>query len=114
MNQDLARAEAVVGILKDWADSMKGRGNRLGYPAKSCGFQSGYVSATFEEMCRTADIERNRIVDTCIDDLASPAHKAAIYSRYLAAVFRMRDYENALAQAHVELMQAFTKKGVLW
>ena len=110
---ELSQVEAVIGILMDWADWQRGEGNRLGYPSRSSGFQSGYVSSTFDEMCRVADIYRCKIVDTCIDDLESPAQKAAIYHRYVFAVFRMRNYEDTLAEAHVELMQAFKRKGVL-
>lgn len=113
IDHERARAEAVIGILLDWAKWQQGYSVRLGYPPKSCGLQSGYVSASFDEMCDSADRQRNEIVDSCITDLP-PAQNAAIYRRYLAAVFRMRDYEGALAQAHVTLSGAFVKKGVLW
>jgi hypothetical protein len=108
-----ARADAVVGILLDWADSMKGHNLRLGYPATSAGFSQCCASSTFDEMCKQADSIRNAVVSACVDDL-EPAQNAAIYHRYLAAVYRMRNYEDTLAEAHVALMDAFGKKGVLW
>ena len=110
---DLARAEVVIGILMDWAHWMKGFEGNQGYPSKSAGFTSGYVSATFEDMCETADALRNQVVDSCIDDLA-PNLKAAIYHKYLAAVYRMRDLEGSMMAAHVEMAIKLKAKGVLW
>lgn len=109
-----ARAEAVIGILIDWARWQQGYAPRLGYPPKSCGLQSGNQSASSDDWSAAEDRRRNEIVDRCIDDLETPAHKAAIHHRYLAAVFRMRDYEDSLAEAHVILMDVFQVKGVLW
>lgn len=114
IDHERARAEAVIGILIDWAKWQHGYSIRLGYPPKSCGLQSGYVSASFDDMCEASDRQRNEIVEACIDDLPTPAHKAAIHRRYLAAVFRMRDYETTLAEAHIKLQTAFQSKGILY
>lgn len=108
-----ARADAVRRLLEDWAEWQKGYRARLGYSPKSAGLQSGYAPRTFDEMCDTADIQRNEIVDQCVDDLA-PAQNAAIYHRYLASVFRMRDYEGSLLTAHETLERVFRSKGILW
>lgn len=114
METDRARADAVIGILIDWARWQHGYAPRLGYPPKSAGMQSGNQSGSSDDWSAAEDKRRNEIVDRCIDDLATPAHKAAIHHRYLASVFRMRDYENALAEAHLILMGVFQAKGVLW
>lgn len=111
--RDDDRAKAVVGMLSEWADWMRGDEAGRGYPRKSAMLQSGYVSSTFEDLCDLADAQRCRIVDACIDDLP-PNQRAAIYRCYLASVFRMRDYEGSLIAAHGALDVAFRKKGVLW
>lgn len=109
-----AKADAVVGILIDWSDWMKGyEGIGKGYPKRSIGLQSGYCSSTFEDMCDSADAIRNQVVDSCIDDLA-PDQSAAIYRQYLAAVFRMRDFASSLIAAHEALALSLRRKGVLW
>ena len=114
--QDRARRDAVIGILIDWATWHRGYFLRLGYPGHSCGFCGGrtVTEDTASDDNAAADKTRNEIVDRCIDDLANPAHKAAINRCYLSAVYRMRDYDQALAEAHAALMVAFQKKGVLY
>lgn len=111
-----ARADAVIGLLTDWASWQQGYRVRLGYPPKSCGFSGGrsVTDDTASDDNAAADQTRNEIVDRCIDDLGIPAHKAAIHHRYLHAVYRMRDYGQALAEAHEQLAQQFRVKGVLW
>lgn len=111
--RDLARMEAVVGILTDWANWMKGYSPNLGYPSHSMMLSSGGNSSTFEDMCDAADAQRNHAVDSCVDDLP-PNQKAAIYHRYLAAVFRLRDYEGSLVSAHEALDVSLRGKGMMW
>lgn len=111
--RDLARLEAVVGILTEWAAWMQGYSPRLGYPNHSAMLSSGGNSDTFEDMCDAADAQRNQSVDSCVDDLP-PNQKAAVYRRYLAAVFRMRDYEGSLVSAHVALEISLRRKGMMW
>jgi hypothetical protein len=110
-----ARADAVIGLLEEWAAWQNGYKVRLGYPPKSAGFGGG--RAVTDESSgadnAAADLARCEIVDRCIDDLAD-AFRAAIHHRYLAAVFRMRDYAGSLAEAHVLLSESFRRKGVLW
>jgi hypothetical protein len=53
-----------------------------------------------------------RVVDSCVDDLP-PNQSAAIHHCYLSAVFRMRDYPQALADAHTTLFITLRRKGVL-
>lgn len=108
-----ARAEAVVRLLLDWADWMKGYHTKLGFGTKSAGLQSGFVSASFDEMCEQADYQRNEIVDSCVNDLP-PNQSAAIHHRYCASVYRMRDYEGSLLDAHERLTVTLRSKGVLW
>lgn len=109
---DLALADAVVGILTDWASWMKGYSAKTGYPKRAAGF-SGTGCSSFEDMCDEADGHRNLVVDTCINDLP-PNQNAAIHHRYLSAVYRMSDYEGSLAQAHESLTGMFRVKGMMY
>ena len=111
--RDMARLEAVVGILTEWAAWMQGYSPRLGYPTHAAMLSTGGNSSTFDNMCDAADAQRNQAVDSCVDDLP-PNQKAAIYRRYLAAVFRMRDYESSLMAAHEALEVSLRRKGMLW
>ena len=111
---DLAKMEAVIGHLSDWADWLKGYRVRLGYSPKSAGFQSGgVVSEESSDDYSGIDQTRYEMIDACVDDL-SCIHRAAIHRRYLSSVYRMRDYEQMLLEAHEILLSAFRKKGVIW
>lgn len=112
--KERARMDSAIGLLLDWADWQKGYSLKLGYPGRSAGISSGYVSQTFDEMCESADGERNRIVDSCVDELHPAPLKAAILKRYLKLTVEIRDYEHSLSEAHDVLMVAFKKKGVMW
>lgn len=101
-------------LLEEWADWQKGYRVRIGYPGRSAGFcAGGYVSRTFDEMCEDSDRDISALVDAAINDLV-PVQSAAIYRRYLGALFRSVrvPYETALIDAHIALMASLPKKGV--
>lgn len=111
------QAEAIHGMLVEWANWSRGYRMRIGYPQKSPGFDPGGGAVTAESSGHQYDdvlADRCTIVDRCIDDLPTQAQRAAIHRRYLSAVYRMRDYELALAGAMEALLVAFSRKGVLW
>lgn len=110
-----ARTDAVVGLLQDWATWQKGFRVRVGYPPRSAGFCSGgsVSDDSAEHSYEASDNARCEVVDACVTDLA-PNQNAAIYHRYCASVFRMRDYGESLLAAHVVLDRAFRAKGILW
>lgn len=108
-----ARADAVVRILLDWADWQRGYRMRLGYAPKSAGFQSGGSVADSDPDYSAVDQARYEIVDTCVDELP-PDQRSAIHHRYLCAVYRMRDYDQSLLNAHEALQVAFVRKGAMW
>jgi hypothetical protein len=111
---ELQRLERLVMLLTDWADWMKGYRMRIGWPARSVGMESGYVSKSFDDMADDADAEMYRLIDTAVEDLeAGP--KAALYKRYgVAAVFRFPrgNYETLLIESHEQLLTTLPKKGV--
>jgi hypothetical protein len=115
--QAVSKANAVSGILVEWADWSKGYRMRIGYPSKSAGFEPGggvVTRETSEHQYDDVAADRCRIVDRCIDDLPVKAQSAAIHRCYLSAVYRLRDYEQTLRDAHEALETAFRRKGVLW
>ena len=114
MNEMQRSVQAVVRLMEDWADWQRGYRLKLGYPTKSAGIESGGGSASFDDLCDESDAEVMRKVDACVNDLP-PIHRAAVCKRYgIAAVFRFprQNYEDALCEAHVALMAAFSKKGI--
>ena len=113
----LTRAQKVVNMLKEWADWQRGYRMRLGYPKRSPGFATGggvVTRDTSDEQADDAAHHRGEIIDRCVDDLREPAQRAAIHHCYLHAVFRMRDYDTSLLDAHAALDTAFRRKGILW
>lgn len=115
MNNDLQRAlESIILELTDWAKWQKGYSLKLGFPSKSVGLESGYVSHTFDELCEQADHSRMQIVDCAVNDLESPAQKAAIHHRYLGTVVRFprNNLPHLLLEAHLEIMKNMRKRGI--
>jgi len=113
----LARTQKVVNMLKEWADWQRGYRMRIGYPERSPGFATGggvVTRDTSDEQADDAANQRCDIIDRCVDDLREPAQRAAIHHCYLHSVFRMRDYDVALLDAHAALDVAFRRKGILW
>jgi hypothetical protein len=111
-----AQVDKVVSILEDWARWQQAYSVFLGAPRRSLGFDLGGSAVTAEsgEQNREVDDrERCKIVDACVDSLEVPAQRAAIHRRYLSAVYRMRDYEQALCADHEALLVAFLDKRLL-
>lgn len=113
-NTDMERiVDLVVNELKDWAHWMRKdtESRHLGYPSRSAGMSSGYVSKTFDEMCEYIDIERVLIINALVCDLV-PAQSAAIHHRYLGTVvqFPRNNLPDLLAQAHLEIYEGMKRK----
>ena len=115
--QAVGKENAVSGILVEWANWSKAYRMPLGYPSRSAVFETGggvVTKETSEHQYDDVAADRCRIVDRCIDDLPVKAQIAAIHRCYLSAVYRLRDYEQTLLDAHEALETAFRRKGVLW
>lgn len=105
--------DALVLLMTDWAAWQKGYRIKLGYPTHSAGMGGGGLQS-FEDMCEAVDSETMRIVDGVVQEDLTPIERAAILRRYgVAAVFRFRDYEGTLQQAHERLMALLPKKGCI-
>lgn len=111
---DLDKYERLIIVMKDWADWVQGYRMNIGYPSKSVGMESGYVSASFDDMLDSAEHEMCRLIDAAVDDLPV-THKAAVNRCYgLCAAFRFPrlNYGNLLIEAHETLARTLPKKGV--
>jgi len=111
-----AQVDKVVSILEDWARWQREYSVFLGAPRRSLGFDLGGSAVTAESGEQNREVDdrdRWRVVDACIDSLKVPAQRAAIHRRYLSAVYRMRDYEQALCAAHEALLVEFLDKRLL-
>jgi hypothetical protein len=107
------RVDALVQIMQEWARWQAGYRMQLGYPSHSAGMGGGGLRS-FEDMCDSVDAETMRTVDGVIQHDLTPIERAAILRRYgVAAVFRFRDYEGVLAQAHDRLFVILPRKGVM-
>ena len=95
----------------DWADWCRESGTQLGYSNRSpvIGRSNG---DDFESLLQKTRAVVCRIIDTAIDDL--PTNQCcAIQHRYLASVYRFRDYAQALDAAQDRLMLVLPKMGVV-
>lgn len=110
---DMAQVDAVIGHLEDWAHWQRGYRIRIGFSPKSAGFSTGgIVSDESGDDYSHVDQARFEMIDACICDLP-PDQSAAIHHRFLASVFRMRDYPGSLAKALDALHGAFKRRCVL-
>lgn len=112
--EPMTAIEGLVFVMMEWAEWHRKDVGVEGYPEASSGISSGYVSATFDDMCEEADAWRAMVVDTCVDELL-PAQRAAIMRKYgISGVFRFpRDnFAEMVVLAHENLMIALPKKGI--
>lgn len=115
-NNDLMRiVDAVKLELKDWAHWMRKdtESRHLGYPSKSAGMASGYISKSFDEMCESSDMNRVLIINSLINDLIA-AQRAAISHSYLGVTMRFprNNYATLLSEAHYEIFLGMRRKGL--
>lgn len=115
MNDQDSRHVALVNLLLDWADWMRGYTVKTGYPRRSIGLATDGGSASFDDMCAQMDNRVCGVVDSAINDLELP-QQSAISHRYLASVFRFPriDYAETLNTAHEKLLAALIRKGVIF
>lgn len=99
--------------LRNWARWMRHPGLKLGYPAKSCGIESGFVSGEdgFDILCEQADEQAAILINTIIDGLEPDEH-AAINHAYLHAVYRLKSFEDSLERAAGRVWRGMLAKGL--
>ena len=105
----MMEAGRVTYYLDLWRDYMQQDTHKLGYKAKSTGFNTGGVHS-FEDMADEVDYDAARTVDKVIDDLPT-MQKTAIYTIYLGQKSTMNDmvleyyYDNALMMLQRKLKE---------
>jgi hypothetical protein len=105
--------ERVEWHLDNWSRWMDSGRAVDGYDSSSSGVATGGNSQHFDDMVEASDRRCAQIVNTIIDDLPV-GQQAAIYHRYLAAVYRMNrnDLPAALAVAKLKIGASLKAKGV--
>lgn len=99
--------------LRNWAKWMRQPSLKLGYPAKSCGLESGFVSGEdgFDILCEQADEQAAVLMNAIIDGL-EPDETAAINHKYLHAVYRLRDMEASFERALGRVWRGMLARGL--
>lgn len=108
---DVALDLWVEWMRNDWAEL-----RQLGYPERSAGFSTGGAVSphdSFEDLEHECDHRIALAVNAAVDSLP-PGLKAAInHSTGLCAVFRLRDYEEKVAEARARIYRALLSAGVV-
>ena len=112
----MVEMKRLIELMWDWANWQKGyRGDARGYPSKTPGLSTGgYVSKTLDEMYEDSMPDKFKVLDRIIEDL-QPTHKSAIHIRYgISKVVRYPrgNYTDLLLEAHGEIMQKLSGKGI--
>jgi hypothetical protein len=98
--------------LDNWRRYMRRDNVTDGYPGKAAGCVGGGYSQTFDEMADASDVRVARIVDALVGSLTN-VERAAIYHRYLYAVYRFRlDVETVVNRARLRIAQWLVARGV--
>lgn len=103
------RAE-YLAIWRAW----QRRGDiHIGYPTRSLGLSSGYASKSFDEFCEELDSSIAHAMDAIIEHELSPVQRAAVYHKYLHAVYRFprNNFDEALNQALDLISTGMKRKG---
>lgn len=84
-----------------------------GYPGKAAGCVGGGYSQTFDDMADASDVRVARVVDALVASL-TPLESAAIYHKYLYAVFRhgRGQLDEALERARLRIAGWLVVRGV--
>lgn len=82
-----------------------------GYPGKASGCVGGGYSQTFDDMVDAEDVRVARVVDALVNSL-TPLERAAIYHRYLYAVFRHGELEQAIERGRYRVAVWLVARGV--
>ena len=97
----------------NWRRWMRHDATANGYPGKAAGCVGGGYSQSFDDMVDAADVRCARIVDALVNSL-SPTERAAVYHKYLYAVFRATrgSLEQSLARARLKVAEWLVIRGV--
>ena len=100
--------------FENWKRWMRHDSTTDGYPGKASGCVGGGYSQSFDDMVDAADIRCAQIVDSLVNSL-TPIERAAIYHKYLYAVFRYGragNLEQSLARARLKVGEWMVIRGV--
>lgn len=97
----------------NWRRYMKKDDVTEGYPGKAAGCVGGGYSQTFDDMADASEVRVARVVDALVNSL-TPVERAAIYHKYLYAVFRHArgELDEALKRARYRIAVWLVVRGV--
>ena len=98
----------------NWRRYMRKEDVTDGYPGKAAGCVGGGYSQSFDDMVDAADIRCAMIVDALVNSL-TPIERAAVYHKYLYAVFRYGragNLEQSLRRARLKVAEWLAVRGV--
>jgi hypothetical protein len=97
----------------NWRRYMRRDSVTDGYPAKAAGCVGGGYSQSFDDMADASDVRCARVLDALVTSL-TPIERAAVYHRYLYAVFRhgRGELEQAIERARLKVAGWLVQRGV--
>lgn len=107
--QKLDRLDFYLSL---WQTYMHTGSNTRGYPGRAAGFSAGGYSQDFDDMVDSVDRRAAEATDAVIRGLPMD-QQCALHHRYLAAVFRFRNYGRSLYFAR-EAVREGLKKRQIW
>lgn len=115
-----AAEPAILDVALDlWVEWMRndwGELRKLGYPERSAGFATGGAVSphdSFEDLERECDHRIALAVNAAVDSLPLGLKAAINHSTGLCAVFRLRDYDEKVAEARARIYRALLSAGVV-
>lgn len=105
------KQDRVDFYLSLWQTYMHTGSESRGYPGQSSGFSAGGYSQDFDDMVEGVDLAAARAVDAVIRDLPLD-QQCALHHRYLAAVWRFRNYGRSLYFARENVREGLKRKNV--
>ena len=99
--------------FRNWSLWMRKDAVTDGAPNKAAGCIGGGYSRTFDEMADASEVRCAMIVDSLVNSL-SPVERAAVYHKYLYAVFRFRNttFDAAVQRARRQVAEWLVARGV--
>lgn len=111
-----AEADRILRIWGNWK-ATEGGVVTLGYPKRSAGFDCGGASTedTFDHLVESADKRTGAVADSILDDMSRDGltiQVMAIWCRYYADVWRMRQPYETLFDGAIEFLIRARRKGI--
>lgn len=123
MNRDqFTKQDILKAMLEDWAHWVSLYSSKGGYPSKSAGFESGYVSKSYEDFEVCTEKYKFEAIEAAVYSLPKIETEAILRCYGLSRVFVMprsnraehigKGYAELLQMAHDRLIKILSDKGI--